>query len=404
MSPLSDHVNLLNAICGLSTDLLDSLHAFVDDLKHLAHEYEENQKGIKQASDLGFNAFAMVSDVYHRENFHSDVIAAILDPDGAHGQRNQHLHLFLKFLRDHHEVPLSLKDYENAQVKREPGRIDLLISDKKSKKTIIVENKINGAGDMNRQVVRYLETVEDKWGQKCDAIIYLCLDQIKTPQTHGWTDSERMRVKPLLRSVIAYENEPKDLCQGWLTACAETTPDSEVSHVIRQYQQLILKLGQNAMNKPLMQKYYELMENETRYNAALSLVAMMKDLHAYRAQRLYEEYLPKRQPFLHSYLYKSEYTIFEGLPITEGSRIKIDIETWPDDHTKLCLWDNADMEQGILPKRILKEIGLLDKFSNPGGNGRWYYSDFQFPKGEAALRAFMDDFLQRLQNYVESAK
>ena len=54
----------------------------------------------KEDVSLGFNAFALVSNTYHRENFHSDILAAILNPLSEHGEGALFLKQFLTFIAD----------------------------------------------------------------------------------------------------------------------------------------------------------------------------------------------------------------------------------------------------------------------------------------------------------------
>ena len=402
MAQLTNEADVLDVVADMNDRFLETILSFSDDavLRNLTIAYEENRRARKVK--LGFNAFALVSDVYHRENFHSDVIKAILDPSGAHGQGDLYLRLFLEFLRDHHGVALRVEDYEHAELERESGRIDLLIYDKNSKKAIIIENKINGAGDMNRQVVRYLEKVEDTWGYQCDAIIYLTLDFKMNPSTHGWNDKERARVRSLLCSITAFEDTPKDLYEGWLAPCHDATKDNEVAHVICQYRQLILKIGHNAMNKQMMEKYYEMMENVERYNAALLLNSMLSDLPVFRCQKVFDEAIRNPHPFHELFFYRPTLAVFKGLEIAGGSKLKIDVETASNDHTKISFSDEADPENGTLPKRILTEIGLIDAFVFTGG--QWRARNFCYPAEEESFYGFFNDFLQRLRDYANASR
>ncbi len=110
----------------------------------LARRYEAWLE--KRVVNLGLNPFAIVSDVFYRENFHSDILRVLIDPKTEHNEGDKYLRLFLDFLRSH-DVPLSESAYTNASVIREEGRIDILIkTDNSPKKAIIIENKINNAG------------------------------------------------------------------------------------------------------------------------------------------------------------------------------------------------------------------------------------------------------------------
>src|SRR6266404_4347993 len=144
--PLAGELALLERMKVFNHDAVHAVDGLMRDaeLSALAGDYSANLK--KREVDLGFNLFAIISELYYRENFHSDVLQAIIDPKGKHREKDAFLHLFLEFIRSH-GAAINSSDYSNAQVIREKDRIDLLIKDEDSKKAIIIENKINNAGD-----------------------------------------------------------------------------------------------------------------------------------------------------------------------------------------------------------------------------------------------------------------
>jgi hypothetical protein len=400
MNLLESETALLDDIHALSSNLVGRVRRFVDDhqVRRIAATYAAN--AARRKVDLGFNAFALVSEIYHRENLHSDVMAAILDPQGAHGQGDRFLRLFLEFLRDKHQVALDLDDYRDASVEREPGRIDLLIRGAHGdrRKAIIVENKINGAPDMERQVAGYLKKVEDVWSLKCDAIIYLTLQQKGWPGTHGWDDDEKDRVNSLLKPICAFADAPDDLYYGWLGPCVATAADSslEVTHVIRQYRQILLKLGQTAMNQPLMEAFYDLMKDPERHQTALSVTAMVNDLPAFRCQRLMEMFQRKASPFRKVYFYRQDLLVFENCGV---ENLKIHVETTQPGRTVVSFWNCIEEDQiETTPRKILTDLNLIDQFSCVRG---WFNRDFSFPSGEKDLEDFLAGFLSRLQDHLK---
>jgi hypothetical protein len=72
------------------------------------------------------------------------------------------------------------------------------------------------------------------------------------------------------------------------------------------------------------------------------------------------------------------------------------------DHSQLRFWDNLDPDRGVLPKRILDEIGLTDAFTQKGG--QWCSRSFPFPAEEDSLRELLAHFLERLRDYVNAAQ
>lgn len=358
--------------------------------------------------DMGFNLFHLISEVYHRENLHSDMMEAIISPSGSHGQGDLFLRLFLDFLRQHHGITIKAEDYRNAKVVREDGRIDLLIYDEISHKAIIVENKINGAPDMNKQVVRYLEKVGR---DHCDAIVYLCLNQKKAPDTPGWTDEERTRVWPLLRVICAYEEaSTADLYDGWLGPCldehraksieADASRRDGVAHVLRQYRQLIRKLGSTLMNKPIMQDFYEMMKDKQHHDSAMAVADMVNHLPAYRCTRIVDRFCEDPSPFHKLFRYpnaSSPMAIFQG--VGEARNIKLHVDCTSQDCTRLEFWNNADDDpQSALAGQLLKDIGIAGALPYAPESEK-FTRRFGFPSQEEELLQFIRDFKAKLKEY-----
>lgn len=398
MNLLLAETALLEDIRVLSEDFFGRVRGFVDDpvVRTMASTHAAN--AARRKVDLGFNPFALVSDVYHRENFHSDVLATVLDPHGAHGQGDRFLRLFLEFLRDRYHLAIDPDDYRNATVIRESARIDVLIWDEISRKALILENKINGAGDMERQVVRYLEEVVDVRRLTCDTIVYLTLLQKKLPDRTDWTLPEIHRVEPLLRLVCAYEESGRDddLYHGWLKACVDHCPVADVALVIDQYRQILLKLGQNAMNQPLMEAFYDLMKDPERHKTALSVIAMVNDLPAFRCQRLMEAFQRKASPFRKVYSYRPDLLVFENCGV---ENLKIHVETTHPERTVVSFWNCIEGEQiDTTPRKILSDLDRIDQFVCNEG---WFNREFGFPSGEELLSEFLEDFLKKLHQYID---
>ena len=57
----------------------EQIREFLSDIAiiSLSEKFDKIQK---DTSEVGFNVFTLTSDLYYRENFHSDIIAAFLIP------------------------------------------------------------------------------------------------------------------------------------------------------------------------------------------------------------------------------------------------------------------------------------------------------------------------------------
>ena len=89
---------------------------FID--SDMLQRYREYIKKINFEENYPFNIFELISDIYYRENFHSDIIAQLLKNEII-------LKNFLKFIGANESA------YKKAEVEREESKIDILIKTEK---------------------------------------------------------------------------------------------------------------------------------------------------------------------------------------------------------------------------------------------------------------------------------
>ena len=109
--------------------------------------------------DYPFNIFELISDTYYKENFHSDIIAKLLEHETV-----------LKHFLDFIYVDASKYLNNDYSVVREENNIDILI--KTDTNCIIIENKLRWAKDMKEQLSRYYNDCL-KNNLEPDKVIYL---------------------------------------------------------------------------------------------------------------------------------------------------------------------------------------------------------------------------------------
>lgn len=102
----------------------ESLKCFLEQSSPICREYERSKQ---QDQDDSFNVFYLISDLYYRENFHSDIIAFLLDTTEKHGNGDKFLSAFISFLQDIGCKRINQKDYKDATAVREENRIDILV-------------------------------------------------------------------------------------------------------------------------------------------------------------------------------------------------------------------------------------------------------------------------------------
>ena len=208
--------------------------------------------------DLGFNPFVLMSDLYYKENFHSDIIRAILDPNGSHNEKGLFLQGFISLLTtlaEEQNKPSvaeklrKLRISDEIVVSREDYRTDIAIYSARDHWSILIENKINNAVDQERQLIRYLDKwTQDKLDIKPVAIIYLTPAYETVPNMSGWPDEEKSRVSNLLVSLAGYLPGKKGL-YDWLRQCELNSAIFNNKAVFAQYAALVKQQAGIDMNE-----------------------------------------------------------------------------------------------------------------------------------------------------------
>lgn len=166
-------------------------------------EYSKNKKNLYLEHDIEnkdkFTFFELISELYYREKFHSDILFSILNKDTPDIGRDYFLKLFLEYLKIPIEVFNPEKEYtikleqptgkiqKNEEDLGKKGFIDVFIYN--DSQALIIENKINYAPDMENQLVRYMKYVEEELEIKKYAVIYLTLtnDKNKKPPINSYS-------------------------------------------------------------------------------------------------------------------------------------------------------------------------------------------------------------------------
>jgi len=383
--------------------------------RSLSETLREKQEQNLLPDALGFNLFRLISGIYHRENFHSDIICALLEPTESHGAGHRHVHAFIRWLKTCRDLEgLNIEDFHDVEVSKEKhGRIDILIRNRSAKRrSIIIENKINGAGDMNRQLPRYLDRMEDE-GSEVVAIVYLTLNQIKNPDQTTWhaavgqKRSDFHRLRELLIPTVAFSHDSRSLLE-WIQDCERKTNEFETLTALRQYRQLIQHLGAHAMNETITEKFYEeIIKDKNILTNTKSLLEIVNDLPHYRAIRLKREFESRCRPFLEAAIWGNDRVAFLG-----GSEeyLRIEIRLTPESSI-LCVWDRDYPEHKLSRiDIIMKETslsGLLTRCAQHDSikdiNNTWIKS-YNFPEGESNLREDIENVICELDRWVKDRR
>lgn len=312
---INSHIRELQIILN-NEELIDICDKF-SELKEKINNYE-----------LGFNVFVLTSDLYYRENYHSDILKAFLNPKENHHQGNRFLFVLIDLLNNSFsKFEIDKQNYLESEAKREDGKLDILILSEISKHCIIIENKIKDAPDMPRQLPRYYDDMVSK-GYSVDAIIYIPLNQNKYPDTSDWNEDDFKKIKPLLCHLPAYTiDKTPNLVNEWVLPCTIVTDDIDCLSILRQYGNLVKSLNINTMDKSLIEKFYKILLEGENYKNVLSISSMLEDLPKFMALRLVD-------------LFKNKYP-------------NIYVYHWPDKDTQYCVLqfyvENISYKIDIIP-------------------------------------------------------
>lgn len=269
---------------------VESIRTLLSDkqVRDIGSEFRESKKSRTEQS---LNVFKMVSDLYYRENFHSDIIRVFLDPREKHKEGATFLFAFIDFINNNFrdKVYISKQDYRSAKVEREQGRIDILIKSEESKHCIIIENKIYNAKDMYRQLPNYYDKMKEQ-EYSIDAIVYLPLDVNKQPDQSAWSEVDKKHVLPLLCIVPAYQKKGVNLVAGWIEPCILKAKNIDCVSILRQYGELVKQLNNNIMDNIILGKFYQSLKDGKSIETALSISNMVRQLPEYMADRLCEKF------------------------------------------------------------------------------------------------------------------
>lgn len=342
-------------------------------------EFENIDKRLKNIQDEiqqnSYNLFTISSYNSYLENFHSDVIAILLNPDERHKQQNIFLNLFLDYLI-YQGVELKKDDYILCDITREQGRIDIWIKDNTSKKSIIIENKINNAGDQENQLENYFKYAKNA-GFEIDSIVYLTLNGIKNAPL---TDVNELNEKII--NISAFTNNQNDLANGWLLKCYEKSQDEDNRSFIFQYLKLIKHLSQVGMDKQIKDDFYSVINKDGGFAKTKAIAELVNKLEEYRADLFFTRVNNDYLPFKKTYRWRPNHWLFENYN-DNGIIFKLDVHFHSNGSARIDFWNPNQPEetQKLNSSTKLNSIGLLQEFEY-GGFGGGMFKVFDLEKYE----------------------
>ena len=379
--------------------------------KDMLQRYEEYIENNNFEDNDDFNIFELMSDKFYRENFHSYIIAQLLKSEII-------LKNFLKFI-EVNEIVYINNGYDvipEYSIKHEikDGRIDILIKsndkennedeeNKEKPHCIIIENKLHGAKDEERQLYRYFIACSEKF--EVDKIVYLPnLDKKNKPDEQ----SEEGIPKGLIKTIVGYNGENKDFHAVLNDSLEEVKSNSNIEwHLLLKHYLKILRLTGETKMDALTEKFYNKIKAEPEEYKKIQLIATMyndliKTRIDYYAKEFNGEFNYKDNSFIKYFQSKKRNTDYAIVIYMDNNWSWLQLfsreyYTATDDNPKSKKkWeqDNKDIETW------LKKHKLFDGFYF-GDDYRWT-KEFKFPEEENALYDFTDKLIKCLEEDVES--
>ncbi len=152
-----------------------------------------------------FNIFKILK-LQDMEIIHSNFLAWLLNPTENHGLGRLFFDEFCKYAG-------ITNNFEDLEVVREEGNIDILVKDNKNNRYIIIENKY-GTKERNNQLCRYAEYVKYLYRAKDENIIkiYIDIEEEKSVSEKGYKSiTYEKNVLPVLEEIVnkIKENSPE---------------------------------------------------------------------------------------------------------------------------------------------------------------------------------------------------
>ena len=264
--------DLFNLITDFNKNEIKRTNEFLD---NTCKDYSSKKAEVYSKYNIDgkkkFNFFESISDKWYRENFHSDVLYTILNPQTPEIGSKYFMQKFVQFLGIEDRFDWNsdfevIKEAPTGEIEignndKRKGYIDLLI--KNNTQAIIIENKINYAPDMENQLVRYMKYVHEIMNIETYTVVYLTLinDSFKKPPLDSYDKSFEEYTALLknkgigiLKEVYALD-EQKDLAKDFLQFCIDGLQEksngkSNIACVyLEQYKTLLEHLGGKAYMK-----------------------------------------------------------------------------------------------------------------------------------------------------------
>jgi len=331
---------------------------------------ENYESSVSKKEGYSFNTFNISTYGTQLENFHSDIISELLNPNGNHNEKTVPVYEFLQFLNQFYDVGIDIKDFQNIKAFRELGRIDIALFDDESKKAIIIENKINNAPDMDDQLTRYYDWCINK-GYEVKCVAYLTLAGEKNaPQI-----ATNKNIKPI--NISAFSNTESDVVNGWITPLIKKC-SFDTQSFLNQYKRLLIFLAYDKMENDYYKDFYDLADDMSALKKIETLKKLSDDIPVFRMDKFVKE-LTDFSPFSKSYRWKPWHMLYERFQESDNS-FKIDVWFDSNGDSWVHFWNPNKEEDDAFEscQEKIREIGFENRMTECRDDWVGYSKGFLF--------------------------
>jgi len=337
---------------------MDKYIKFLQTIKPLSDKIEKIRKDYNFTKPEQFNIFTAISDKYHKENLHSDILKGLLENNYM-----DDCYDLLKEIKYKNGRNIPDIEFDNSfSFVREEGRRDISIYSESQSHGIFIESKINGADDREDQLVKYYKSLKEKIGQ-VDVVVYIpSIGSEDGPPLKDYADqdtAEEINNILVILPVIT-KSRKKDIVHGFLDRIADNEHDDETMRVfIKQYSKFLKDWGEKIMEKKEKKELLKkLLKNKTNVKMTYNIYDVCNDVNII-GEIIGENIVKKIEGFKK----KNDYEYIKIIKLNSGD-ICIDFVI-KDKECRLELWSDYKSKWKRTFEKILNDDAFSKCFSSP---------------------------------------
>jgi len=318
---------------------------FLEPLKYDLQKFKDN--------DATTSIFVNISGYYYHENFHSDILAHYFSNELVKKHFINWLNSSKKYTNQ-----IQSQNYDSGKVLRETERIDITLLSNDGKKAIIIENKSNGACDQDKQLFRYLTSLEQK-GIEVESIFYLNKNSNNAPNLSGLEkeDIQKIESRLTIGQLVGVDSFTEKVINNVILE----TQNIRLSALSQEIKDLFSFIVYGGTNMECLHDFEKLLSDKDNHEKFMNALNAYNNMPRYLANKYREFISSKNYPF-RFWLYRPECLVVDDIKYKD-KKFAIDIWFYQEsiDISILDRHDNYD-----LVEELKKDFGDRFPFTEKG--------------------------------------